>query len=118
LYHQEYWKDIKRDAVDEVEDFWLRQRAPELEEARVAANRPHPNIRDFNKIEESPAYGRSKKIRPVSRLEGDESAYAATGIETDPGFRLRSYQLEGVNWLLFNWWNRRSCIIADEMGLG
>ncbi|XP_075597457.1 chromodomain-helicase-DNA-binding protein 8 [Balearica regulorum gibbericeps] len=29
--------------------------------------------------------------------------------------QLREYQLEGVNWLLFNWQN---CILADEMGLG
>lgn len=28
------------------------------------------------------------------------------------------YQLEGVNWLLENWYNRRNCILADEMGLG
>ncbi|XP_065509085.1 chromodomain-helicase-DNA-binding protein 8 isoform X1 [Caloenas nicobarica] len=32
--------------------------------------------------------------------------------------RLREYQLEGVNWLLFNWYNRQNCILADEMGLG
>ncbi len=31
---------------------------------------------------------------------------------------LRSYQLEGVNWLLFNWYARQNCILADEMGLG
>ncbi|KAG7242554.1 hypothetical protein INR49_020267, partial [Caranx melampygus] len=34
------------------------------------------------------------------------------------GNTLRDYQLEGVNWLLFNWYNRRNCILADEMGLG
>ncbi|XP_072100919.1 chromodomain-helicase-DNA-binding protein 6 isoform X1 [Mobula birostris] len=32
--------------------------------------------------------------------------------------RLREYQLEGMNWLLFNWYNRKNCILADEMGLG
>jgi SNF2 family DNA or RNA helicase len=31
---------------------------------------------------------------------------------------LRPYQLEGVNWLVYCWTNRQSCIIADEMGLG
>lgn len=31
---------------------------------------------------------------------------------------LRSYQLEGVNWLVYCWINKQSCIIADEMGLG
>ncbi|XP_072371480.1 chromodomain-helicase-DNA-binding protein 6 isoform X3 [Scyliorhinus torazame] len=32
--------------------------------------------------------------------------------------KLREYQLEGMNWLLFNWYNRKNCILADEMGLG
>ncbi|XP_030921659.1 chromodomain-helicase-DNA-binding protein 8-like [Geospiza fortis] len=32
--------------------------------------------------------------------------------------QLREYQLEGVNWLLFNSDNRQNCILADEMGLG
>jgi chromodomain-helicase-DNA-binding protein 7 len=31
------------------------------------------------------------------------------------GFKLRPWQLEGVNWLLFNWHQRRGCILADEM---
>ncbi|KAM8851002.1 LOW QUALITY PROTEIN: chromodomain-helicase-DNA-binding protein 7 [Spinachia spinachia] len=31
---------------------------------------------------------------------------------------LREYQLEGLNWLTFNWFNSRNCILADEMGLG
>ncbi|KAK9764864.1 hypothetical protein K7432_007289 [Basidiobolus ranarum] len=34
------------------------------------------------------------------------------------GNQLRSYQLEGLNWLLFCWFNHQSCIMADEMGLG
>ncbi|KAM4623653.1 chromodomain-helicase-DNA-binding protein 7, partial [Polymixia lowei] len=34
------------------------------------------------------------------------------------GNALREYQLEGLNWLTFNWYNRRNCILADEMGLG
>eukprot|EP00941_MAST-03F_sp_MAST-3F-sp1_P003065 g3065.t1 len=33
-------------------------------------------------------------------------------------FQLRDYQLIGLNWLLFNWFNRRPSILADEMGLG
>ena len=54
-------------------------------------NRPRPN--EFKKIE-------SPSLWPGTSL------------------RLRSYQLEGVNWLLFNWFQRRSSILADEMGLG
>lgn len=97
----EYWRDIKRDAVDEAEDFWRRQEPPS-----DIAQLPHPHIRDFRKLQESRVYG-----IPMFRVDGDEE-------EEGRGFRLRSYQLEGVNWLLFNWWNQRSCILADEMGLG
>ena len=31
---------------------------------------------------------------------------------------LRSYQLEGLNWLTFCWHNKQNSILADEMGLG
>ena len=31
---------------------------------------------------------------------------------------LRPYQMEGISWLLFNWYQRRNSILADEMGLG
>ena len=34
------------------------------------------------------------------------------------GNQLRSYQTEGVNWLLLNWIHNRNSILADEMGLG
>ena len=52
--------------------------------------RPTPS--DFRPIKESPAY-----------KEGNQ---------------LRTYQLEGLNWLIFNWFTRQNCILADEMGLG
>ena len=32
--------------------------------------------------------------------------------------RIRSYQLEGLNWLTFCYYSQRNCILADEMGLG
>ena len=34
------------------------------------------------------------------------------------GHTLRSYQLEGLNWLAFSWHREQCCILADEMGLG
>ncbi|KAL3319911.1 choline dehydrogenase 6 [Cichlidogyrus casuarinus] len=34
------------------------------------------------------------------------------------GNKLRDYQIEGVSWLSFCWYNRQNCILADEMGLG
>ncbi|GKY90687.1 hypothetical protein MPSEU_000042100 [Mayamaea pseudoterrestris] len=114
----EYWRDIKRDAVDEAEDFWHRQRAPNVDEAIEAAMRPHPNIRDFRKLDGSINYGKSMRARPIIGLDGAPIVVNDDDEEAVPRFQLRSYQLEGVNWLLFNWWNRRSCILADEMGLG
>jgi len=117
----EYWKDIKRDAINQAEDFWYRQRSPDPDDVRRLNQRPQLHIREFRKLDESPAYGRSTRPRPI----GDGTQQFNTVTEEDkedkeahPGFRLRSYQLEGVNWLLFNWWNKRSCILADEMGLG
>ena len=39
-------------------------------------------------------------------------------VELRNGVVLRPYQVEGVNWLIFSWYQRRNCILADEMGLG
>lgn len=41
-----------------------------------------------------------------------------SGIKYKFGNELRSYQLEGLNWIRFCYYNYRSCILADEMGLG
>lgn len=115
----EFWRDIKADAVDEAEDFWFRQKTPDQSEVNKMLNRVHPHIRDFRKVQASPQYGMSQRERPVGDI-GDGVPMKTDEDEADPerGFRLRSYQLEGVNWLLFNWFNKRSCILADEMGLG
>jgi SNF2 family DNA or RNA helicase len=53
---------------------------------------PHPAATSFKRMPKSPLF-----------KDGNE---------------LRSYQLEGLNWLAFNWYHRRGCILADEMGLG
>lgn len=121
----EYWKDIKQEAVDEAERFWLRQQPSQEFIARASQADKHrktrPHIRDFRKLKESPAYGISACERLTIDLNTDEVVPlkdANEDSDTFKGFRLRNYQLEGVNWLLFNWWNKRSCILADEMGLG
>ena len=110
----EYWRDIKWDAVDDAEDFWWRQKPP-TQEVISQNHKPHPHVRDFRKIQESPVYGRSERKRPVF---GQEAPQDDNDEDSPTSFKLRSYQLEGVNWLLFNWFNKRSCILADEMGLG
>jgi len=114
----EYCKDIKKDAVDEAEDFWIRQKPPD-DTTCCKHIQAHPHMQYFKKIQESPVYGPSKHKRLVAKSVNGRSVPKEDEDEpTNPGFRLRSYQLEGVNWLLFNWWNQRSCILADEMGLG
>ena len=39
-------------------------------------------------------------------------------MEYKGGRKLFDYQQEGLNWLIYCWYNRRNCILADEMGLG
>lgn len=118
----EYWLNLKYDCVDEAENFWLRQRAPSLEEAKKIANMHHPHARGFKKLKESPIFGRSQRKHSIAPHPNEGLLQAASKTEEDDperkGLKLRGYQLEGVNWLLWNWWNRRSCILADEMGLG
>jgi SNF2 family DNA or RNA helicase len=114
----EYWIDIKRDFVDEVEDFWLRQEAPSLEDAEEMAIERHPHPRSFKKLNESPIFGVSKVKRQIAKLEDDVVVDVPIDSVEGSVLKLRAYQLEGVNWLLWNWYNQRSCILADEMGLG
>ncbi|KAK3264131.1 hypothetical protein CYMTET_27107 [Cymbomonas tetramitiformis] len=35
-----------------------------------------------------------------------------------PMGKLRDYQLDGLNWLIYSWAHNNNCILADEMGLG
>jgi len=57
---------------------------------------------------------RSKDFR---KIDEDSKYTGLDGVTTN--LRLRDYQVEGVNWLLWNWWNQRpGSLLADEMGLG
>ena len=62
------------------------------------------------------AYSRPpvSSFRKVTDEQGSNPAvFGATG-----ELSLRKYQMEGLNWLLFNWYERRPCLLGDEMGLG
>ena len=114
----EYWIDIKRDFVNEVEDFWRRQKPPSSKKMKEMIQEKHPHPRSFKKMKESPVFGISTAKRSVAKLEDDkEDDYDSSTNEEDEGseLTLRGYQLEGVNWLLWNWYNQRSCILADEV---
>ncbi len=97
----EKWDDIQS-YFREVWLFWQLQKPPGL----PVQNLPFPALQDYKKLDLSPVFGLSKIMPP----DDDE-------LPSD-GLKLRDYQLEGVNWLLWNWWHKRSCILADEMGLG
>ena len=51
--------------------------------------------------------GRPAKIRK-------ESTYDEL-YDNNNDFSLRSYQIEGLNWMVWNWQNKRNSILADEM---
>merc|ERR1711862_166312 len=74
---------------EKIKDYEKRCIKPPASAIREKA-RPKPSA--WKKYEESPNY------------KGDH--------------KLRSYQLEGLNWLTFCWYNNRNSILADEMGLG
>ncbi|KAJ8279767.1 hypothetical protein COCON_G00068330 [Conger conger] len=57
-------------------------------------------------------------LKRVERPPASDWQKSESSREYKNGNALREYQLEGVNWLLFNWYNTRNCILADEMGLG
>ncbi|XP_029447223.1 chromodomain-helicase-DNA-binding protein 7 isoform X2 [Rhinatrema bivittatum] len=70
-------------------------------------------IEEFEKLK-----SREPATEHVERPPADEWKKSETSREYKNNNKLREYQLEGVNWLLFNWYNTRNCILADEMGLG
>jgi SNF2 family DNA or RNA helicase len=51
-------------------------------------------------------------------LQFDTKAFMASPPEYKNNNRLRSYQVEGLAWLVQNWHLGHGCILADEMGLG
>eukprot|EP00603_Paraphysomonas_imperforata_P012346 CAMPEP_0114454474 /NCGR_PEP_ID=MMETSP0104-20121206/2602_1 /TAXON_ID=37642 ORGANISM="Paraphysomonas imperforata, Strain PA2" /NCGR_SAMPLE_ID=MMETSP0104 /ASSEMBLY_ACC=CAM_ASM_000202 /LENGTH=2336 /DNA_ID=CAMNT_0001626863 /DNA_START=48 /DNA_END=7058 /DNA_ORIENTATION=- len=98
----ERWGDIKY-YTQEVFQFWQRQLPPKLSSLSVK----HPALQDYTRMKESPVFGVSEnEVASDDELKGEG------------GLMMRDYQLEGVNWLLWNWWHKRPCILADEMGLG
>lgn len=70
-------------------------------------------IEEFEKL-----LSREPETARVERPPADDWKKSESSREYKNNNKLREYQLEGVNWLLFNWYNMRNCILADEMGLG
>ncbi|XP_075767962.1 chromodomain-helicase-DNA-binding protein 8-like, partial [Pelodiscus sinensis] len=70
-------------------------------------------VREFKRIQ-----ARHPELKRVARPQAVSWKKLELSHEYKNRNQLREYQLEGVNWLLFNWYNRQNCILADEMGLG
>ncbi|XP_068598106.1 chromodomain-helicase-DNA-binding protein 6 [Brachionichthys hirsutus] len=70
-------------------------------------------IKEYEEIQKLPTYLRHTERPPPEKWQKLELSR-----DYRDGNELREYQLEGMNWLLFNWHNRKNCILADEMGLG
>jgi chromodomain-helicase-DNA-binding protein 7 len=88
-YEDSTW-ELEEDVDPEVIQSYLKwQKLPPRDQWKPK-KRPRPE--EWKKLDESPVY------------KNDNT--------------LREYQLEGLNWLLFSWFNSRNCILADEMGLG
>ncbi|TPX34927.1 hypothetical protein SmJEL517_g02628 [Synchytrium microbalum] len=95
-----------------VENYWtdLKTTDPKL-------NR---NLRDAyrNWIRRQKIPGEALHYLAKQRLLPRQSFHPIEATPEYIGNPLKDYQIEGVNWLLYNWWHNRSSIIADEMGLG
>lgn len=89
-YEEATW-EVEDDVPDltKVEHFWKFRNPPPKEQWKCK-KRPKPN--EWRQIDVSPVYRN--------------------------GQTLREYQLEGISWLTFCWYNQQNCILADEMGLG
>uniref|UniRef100_A0A3B4AM20 Uncharacterized protein n=1 Tax=Periophthalmus magnuspinnatus TaxID=409849 RepID=A0A3B4AM20_9GOBI len=70
-------------------------------------------VKEFQEIQKPPS-----DLRHVERPPPEKWQKLERSRDYRNGNQLREYQLEGMNWLLFNWYNRKNCILADEMGLG
>jgi SNF2 family DNA or RNA helicase len=77
---------------------------------------PEDAIKQFHKRLD---HSNPKKIPKRWRRPRPETFVAEKEpIQSKFGDTLRSYQMEGYNWLRFCWYNKRNSILADEMGLG
>ena len=75
-------------------------------------------IRKYWSFEQLPPPAERKLTQQKTRPPKTNFTPHKVSPEYKGGHTIRSYQVEGLNWLLFSWYNRRSVMLADEMGLG
>ncbi|EAY08212.1 SNF2 family N-terminal domain containing protein [Trichomonas vaginalis G3] len=95
------WKGLEYDEAtwEKAEEIKEKDKIKEYQEHLKIANPKkipsrwkRPSAKEFKELEESP--------------------------KSKHNYELRDYQLKGLNWLRFCWYNKRNNILADEMGLG
>jgi len=122
----ETWGDLKKMVpIDVVLEFWAFQKPEEglLERLKVWE---FPKLEAYEKLKDSPVFGlHQEELAEYLKYQEEKKAREAQGEQLTAedelmtySLTMRDYQLEGLNWLLWNWWNRRPSILADEMGLG
>lgn len=113
LAYDECTWELGEDVCDDgaIKAFRQRQKLPSKQ---IWKPKPRPPPSKFKKLTESHEYGLGKtEIKEKPSL----LKFEKENLPNEP-FQLRNYQLEGLNWLIFNWYNNRGSILADEMGLG
>ncbi|KAG2523981.1 hypothetical protein BBO99_00005061 [Phytophthora kernoviae] len=100
-YDEVTWEredDVGDDAAVEQYNSRVVRAAKRFKKIALAKHTPQTNKRKLN------FRGYTAESPPPCRKE--------------QSFQLRDYQLTGVNWMLFNWYQKRNSMLADEMGLG
>lgn len=88
-YEDSTW-ELEEDVDDaKIDQFYKFTKVPSKSEWKP---KKRPSSDQWNKLDKTPIYNNGNTLRP--------------------------YQLEGLKWLKFSWYNGHNCILADEMGLG
>ena len=69
-------------------------------------------------LKPTPASTLSNHLRKVKALNFQEQVVLKEQPKSLSGGELMDYQLEGLNWLYYQWHRGHNAILADEMGLG
>ena len=80
----------------------------------VASDVDGEKIAEFEARREPTQWRKKEKSRPTAAEWRKANKFPVFKNANE----LREYQQEGLNWLLFCWFNKQNCILADEMGLG
>ncbi|KAG6331283.1 hypothetical protein ID866_7805 [Astraeus odoratus] len=60
----------------------------------------------------------NRSSRDYHKYAVDPAKEEQPDLGQDTKLKLMKFQIEGLDWLCYNWWIHQPCILADEMGLG